>query len=144
MGLFLRDFYYLYVGSSLHVFDVCHFLIKLFILLFLFGFIKSVFSVTVPLKYLFLQLLFALILNYFLGSVPSFLSYFLIPAYSFLQFLIIFLMLLHGFDIGYSFDLDSEHIFLVCFHYAEGCHSVPYYPFSYNNFVRDSMLILFG
>lgn len=75
VGLFLRDFYYLYVGSSLHVFDVCHFLIKLFILLFLFGFRKSVFSVTVPLKYLFLQLLFALILNYFLGSVTSFFSF---------------------------------------------------------------------
>lgn len=52
-------------------------------------------------------------------------QFFLILTHSFLTFLIIFLVLLLCFDIGYSFDLDCEHLLLMYFHYLEGCHSVP-------------------
>lgn len=71
-------------------------------------------------------------------------QFFLILTYSFHPFSTIFLMLLLCFAIGYSFDLDLEHIFLVCLHYAERCHSIPFHSFSYNNFICNSALLLFG
>lgn len=65
VGSFLRDFYYPYVGSSVSV--TSSFFISSISL-----FIKFVFFwVMLFLKYLLLQLLFVLILNYFLGSVAS-------------------------------------------------------------------------